>query len=219
MVWACFAYGWKEPIYFWFPETAAERNAADEALHLENLPIIAETTKREAAAKVKRAAEQSLLPKGHKKRGRPPVIRPRLLKREKEKGGVDWYRYRRLLRTILEPAYHELQRVRPTVIFQQDNAAPHVAWQLEDEFKRLSIECLDWPANSPDLSAIEPGWSYIKRRISKRRPPITKRADSVAAWREEWEMLPMERINAWVGHVPELVNRCIAVQGNNTFHG
>jgi len=57
------------------------------------------------------------LPKGQKKHGRPPVIRPRLLKREKGKGGVDWYRYRRLLRMVLASAYHELQRSWPEVIF------------------------------------------------------------------------------------------------------
>jgi transposase len=56
-------------------------------------------------------------------------------------------------------------------IFQQDNARPHQAkvslkW-LEDH----GIECLEWPANSPDLNPIQNLWSELKRHLGEYEHP------------------------------------------------
>ena len=50
------------------------------------------------------------------------------------------------------------------LIFQQDNARPHVA-----RVCKININPLDWPPYSPDLSPIEHLWDEMDRRVRGRR--------------------------------------------------
>ena len=57
------------------------------------------------------------------------------------------------------------------IIFQQDNARPHVSkkthlW-LEKVLKERGIELMEWPPYSLDLSSIENLWSIMKLELHR----------------------------------------------------
>jgi hypothetical protein len=38
-------------------------------------------------------------------------------------------------------------------------------------------------------------------------------------WRQEWEKLPIEQINAWVDKIPKRINKILEQEGDNGFRG
>lgn len=62
------------------------------------------------------------------------------------------------------------------VVFQQDNARPHIAKVTLKWLEDHGIERLQWPANSPDLNPIENMWAELKRRLGEyEHPPVGMR--------------------------------------------
>ena len=55
------------------------------------------------------------------------------------------------------------------LIFQKDNARPHVARVCREFLAQNNLIPFDWPPYSPDLSAIEHLWSELDRRVQSRR--------------------------------------------------
>ena len=56
----------------------------------------------------------------------------------------------------------------PQLLLMDDNARPHRARMVEEYLQQETIVRMDWPACSPDLHLIVPGWL---RSTSNRRPP------------------------------------------------
>ncbi|GFY13533.1 transposable element Tcb1 transposase [Trichonephila clavipes] len=54
--------------------------------------------------------------------------------------------------------------------FQQDNARPHVARNVQRFFVNHQIELLPWSACSPDLLPIENMWSMVAQRLTQITP-------------------------------------------------
>jgi hypothetical protein len=90
------------------------------------------------------------------------------LVRKVSKGGIDWYRYyKKILEAKLLPFAKRCKLTRPETIVQEDNAAPHAHKHQAKVYNLWDILKLIWPANSPDLNAIEPTWFWMKRQTTK----------------------------------------------------
>ena len=89
--------------------------------------------------------------------------------RKKGRGGIDQYRYQKhILEDLLLPFAEECQLDRPNTVVQEDGAAPHSSHYQQEIYSIQEIEKLLWCGNSPDLSAIEPTWNYMKRETTKK---------------------------------------------------
>ena len=51
------------------------------------------------------------------------------------------------------------------IIFQQDNALVHKSKIIGNFFRENEWRVLEWPAYSPDLSAIVNLWAILKQRL------------------------------------------------------
>ncbi|GFS49696.1 transposable element Tcb1 transposase [Trichonephila clavipes] len=60
----------------------------------------------------------------------------------------------------------------PSALFQQHNARPHVAHNVQEFFFTHQIELLPWPACSLDLSPIEYMWSMLAQQLARNTPPV-----------------------------------------------
>ncbi|GFT04462.1 transposable element Tc3 transposase [Trichonephila clavipes] len=58
-------------------------------------------------------------------------------------------------------------------LFMDDNAPCHRTVGAEQLLESEDIECMDWPARSPDLNPIEHVWDFLGRRLAARTlPPV-----------------------------------------------
>ena len=106
-------------------------------------------------------------------------------------GNLTGVRYRdEILRPVAVPFVQQHH-----LIFQQDNARPHVARVCQDFLANHSINPLDLPPYSPDLSPIEHLWDEMDRRVRGRRNAPATLDQLRAALLEEWDNISMRRIN------------------------
>ena len=126
-------------------------------------------------------------------------------------GNLTGVRYRdEIVRPVAVPF------VQHHLIFQQDNVRPHVARVCQDFLANHSINPLDWPPYSPDLSPIEHLWDEMDRRVrGSRNAPVT--LDQFrAALLEEWDNIPMRRINALMNSMYRRIRAVIDARGGHT---
>jgi hypothetical protein len=101
-----------------------------------------------------------------KQRGRLQLFTPERLypydkiEMENKAGGVDYVFYTfEYYKDRLFPYVEEIRKLNPykRVLVTEDNAPCHLKARrlLEPDIRRLGIEFVDWPANSPDLHPIE----------------------------------------------------------------
>ena len=88
------------------------------------------------------------------------------------------------------------------VVFQEDNAPCHVGKYATWWRQTHGIDCLPWPAQSPDLNPIEHLWDHLNRQVRKRTPLPTSLPKLEAALQEEWARIPVEVVRKLYRSVP-----------------
>ena len=127
-------------------------------------------------------------------------------------GNLTGVRYRdEILRPVAVPFVQQLH-----LIFQQDNARPHVARVCQDFLANNNINPLDWPRCSPDLSPIEHLWDEMDRRVRGRRNAPATLDQLMAALLEEWDKIPMRRIEALMNSIHRRIRAVTDVRGGHT---
>ena len=102
------------------------------------------------------------------------------------------------------------------LIFQQDNARPQVARVCRQFLANHNIQPLDWPAYSPDLSPIEHLWDELDRRVRRRQNTPTTLNQLRNALLEEWNNIPMRKINTLMNSMHRRIRAATAAGGGHT---
>ncbi|KFM69679.1 Transposable element Tc1 transposase, partial [Stegodyphus mimosarum] len=106
-------------------------------------------------------------------------------------GSVTGQRYK-----VLEP-YVRLFRgaVGPDLTFMDDNAPCHRAELVDDFLETENIQRMLWPANFPDLNAIEHVWDMLGRQIAALSHPPSTVTELKRTLQEAWNRLSPELIH------------------------
>ena len=100
--------------------------------------------------------------------------------------------------------------------FQHDNARPHVARVCQDFLANNNIVPVDWLPYSPDLSPIEHLWDELDRRVRRRRNTPTTLEQLQTALLEEWENIPVRKINTLVNSMQRRIRAMINARWGHT---
>ena len=112
---------------------------------------------------------------------------------------------------------HVIPAIRQSALtFQQDNARLHVAHICTDLLTENDIYVMDWPPYSPDVSPIEHLWDELDRHVRRRRNVPQTLGQMRRALQEEWNNIPLAKINKLIDSMMSRVHSAIAVRGGHT---
>jgi len=123
---------------------------------------------------------------------------------------------RRYIDQILRHVVVPLFRQRQGLVYQHDNARPHVARVTRDFLQARNINVLPWPACSPDCNPIEHAWDYLGRRLRQRQPQPANVRELVAALHQEWARIPRYLLRNWCGSMRRRLAAVVASRGGHT---
>ena len=104
------------------------------------------------------------------------------------------------------------------LMFQHDNARPHVARVCRDFLNQNNVQVLDWPPYSPDLNPIKHLWDALDRRVRKRVNVLNNVAQLQLALIQEWNNIPQRTIDNLVGSMVRRVRAATAARGGHTCY-
>ncbi|GFT58515.1 transposable element Tc1 transposase [Trichonephila clavipes] len=99
-------------------------------------------------------------------------------------------------------------------VFMDDNATWHRTLAVQDCVDSEGIQCLVWPARSPDLNPIENVWDALGRQGAGQGPPTNKNT-VIRALTEEWDKLPQQLLDNVVQSRVRRVECCITLHGGH----
>ena len=120
----------------------------------------------------------------------------------------------RYIDEILRP--HVVPFLRPmgnNGIFQDDNARPHRARNVDGFLQANNVKRSEWPAMSPDLSCIEHVWDVLGRVVQK-----STMADLRRFLGEEWQRIPQATIRKLVFSTRKRLIECRDNRGGYTHY-
>ena len=123
--------------------------------------------------------------------------------------------YKNLLESHLLPFYESLNGDLP-YFFQDDNAPCHRAHSVASWKEENMINCLLWPAQSPDLNPIEHLWDVLERQVRARNPHPKNKDELALALTEEWLNIDQTILENLVDSMPRRVDAVIKSRGYPT---
>ena len=98
-------------------------------------------------------------------------------------------------------------------LFQHDNGPVHKARSIQKWFVKISVEDLDWPAQSPDRNPIKPLWDELECRLRARSNRPTSVPAHTNALMAEWkEASQHSNVQYLVNSLPRKVGAVIAAK-------
>ena len=216
MFWGCFSYDKKGPCHIWEEKTAEEKKEAKEWMNKINKEL-----KPECYLEWEAATAICWLKLTHIMGGPKPkwkwCEKTDKLKRRAMHRGIDWYWYYCIiLKKKLLPFVKECQCIHSETIVQEDNALSHAHKHQTKIYSLWKVMKLLWPANLPDLNAIEPCWFWMKRQTT--RKGVASGVEQMRKdWINCWKRLPQSKIQEWIERIPENIQKIIACEGGNEY--
>lgn len=99
------------------------------------------------------------------------------------------------------------------ILWVQDNDSKHVAKLTKRWFAEENIECMGWPAQSPDMNIIEHVWHHLKVRIQARNPPPRNAEQLWSVLQEEWFAIDLEFIRKLYHSIPDRIEALYRAKG------
>jgi len=222
MFWGCFTYDKKGPCHVWKKQSAADKQAMNDDLDARNKRI--EVANRRKWQKKQREWLKKWI--DDHKGNRPGGVRKKWVHSEENgafvvkpgRGGINWYRYQKeiLVAKLLPFAKECIAAGRPNTQVQEDNAPAHASKYQGEVYNLWQIMKMIWPANSPDLNAIERCWFWMKKETTKRGATSSK-AKLRKRWIKCWDKLPQKMIQQWIEAIPHHVAEIIRLKGSNEY--
>ena len=97
-----------------------------------------------------------------------------------------------------------------------DNASAHKAKIIKKFLNNHYIPMLNWPACSPDLNFIENIWNLLKNQLQAHNPHLQQIDEIKQAVVEEWNAIPLEKIQKYVDSMPGQIQEVISKAGGHT---
>ena len=108
--------------------------------------------------------------------------------------------YKDLLDEVITLFYEEHNR--RSICLVEDHSRVHDCKTVSKKKVELKIRSLNnYPANSPDLNAIEHIWAYWKKRVQNRNPQTLEQLETYAY--EEWDNIPLDIIHSIISSMPK----------------
>jgi hypothetical protein len=197
---ACFRYDYKGPCHVYYPETEAEKAAAE--VHIQQLNADQKTRDNKLQIYARQGLNQlgeSDVNRRYNTRKQQYIPSQMDYRRgDRARGGVDGYRHREGALQKVIPWIKQLKSRGISCILQQDSASAHKARISRDLLIIEDVERLWWPGHSPEVNAIEHTWPWIRRHVTKDFTPSCTAKQCESQWVREWELMPIEVINRWV---------------------
>ena len=99
------------------------------------------------------------------------------------------------------------------LIFQQNNAPCHTAKIVKEWFSQHTLEVLEWPVRSPDLSPIEHIWADIDRLLVKE--PVANLTDLKSELNRHWYAYPRQKCINLIESMRNRIHLCIKAKGGH----
>jgi hypothetical protein len=115
----------------------------------------------------------------------------------------------------LLPLTHQLRGNQ--VIFQQDNARPHVSTDTRAYLQGRNIQLLeDWPPRSPDLNPIENLWGILVRSVYANGRQFDSVTDLETQIYKSWAEITTDTLSTLVGSMTNRMAAVIRADGDQT---
>lgn len=102
------------------------------------------------------------------------------------------------------------------VYLQMDNDPKHTSLATRNALSEHNIECLQWPACSPDMNPIEHVWNDVDVRLRNRAVQPRNMAELRLAIEEEWYATPASYIRTLFNSMPSRITALIKAKGGST---
>lgn len=140
---------------------------------------------------------------------------------DRSKGGVDWLIHReQVLKLKLLPFALKLKKEGRDPVVLEDNASSHDNRWSHELFEQWGVaKLLDYPPRSLDINAIEHAWDWCREYIANHGYVAKNLKEHEVIWTEAWEAILIEKINGWIEDMSRTLEKIIAADGDDNFHG
>ena len=131
-------------------------------------------------------------------------------------GTINRHKYIEILEDNLWPVIARHFPEQDFISGRQRSRAIHRANDVKNYKEENHINCLEWPAQSPDLNVIENVWLKLKIRLQQRVEVLNTADELSAAIKDIWENLSVDYIQGLYHSIPKRLRKVLKVKGEMT---